>query len=472
MAATDATANRRFELAIIGFFLFSPPIGGLIVLYQALQDPTKFFQTVGLLAWFVALVGLHIKFVRPYFRRWPIVKSYSEIAEAATRAKAKHPKLIAKVWKSRIFRSAYRIGFTALAAPFFIGEYMLHTHHFVWFTIGWVIAGFGITVGYHRIGTHPSFKCPEWVRGVLLAMGSVAMQGPVNEWTKKHSKHHAFGETSADVHSPYVFEESKRGIFIEQVHAFLHSFMMWAFREPALRRPKGMSIEAWRESLLAKAPDPATFKFREEDRGHWEARDKNGNIVLSTPQLIERRWKRFVDVIVGIEQDKTISFLGNPIVYLAILSLGFILPMGLGGLSIWEVLARVCYVNWATFCVNSVSHIWGEQPFDCPDNSRNNAVVEILALGEGGHNTHHNSELWAQHGVFAWQFDPSAVFIKTLVKLGLASSPNLPTRSQIKAAWREWRRRQPTMQGYPAPAYALVSPTIVKQIETDEKIPV
>ena len=470
MSETHTSANRRFELGIVGFFIFMPPIGGLVALYQALQDTTKFGQSVGLLAWLCLLIGAHIKFVRPFFRRYPIVRGYKEIAEKIRSYNGRHAKLTAGLWRSRILRSAYRIGFFALTLPFFVGQYMIYGHHFVWFTMGWVVAGFGITVGYHRIGTHPSFKCPEWVRAVLLVMGSMAVQGPVSEWTKKHSKHHAFGETSADVHSPYVFEDSKRGIFIEQFYAFMHSFMMWAFREPSLRRPKGMSIEDWKTDLLANHPEPATFKFREEDRGHWEVKDKSGKIVASTEKLIKARWGRFVDVIVGIERDKTIAILGQPLVYLSILAVSVGAPMVLGGISIWEVLARICYVNWATFCVNSVSHIWGEQPFQVPDNSRNNAVVEILALGEGGHNTHHKSELWAQHGVFAWQFDPSAMLIKTLAFFGLARELNLPSRAQIRAAWRGWRRREPTMQGYLAPTWEReISTALVEQISAPEE---
>ena len=88
----------------------------------------------------------------------------------------------------------------------------------------------------------------------------------------------------------------------------------------------------------------------------------------------------------------------NPLVYLSILSISVFAPWYLGGITVWESLARICFLNWITFCVNSVCHLWGEQPFLTPDNSRNNAVIEIFAMGEGGHNTHHKSELWAQHG--------------------------------------------------------------------------
>jgi stearoyl-CoA desaturase (Delta-9 desaturase) len=415
---------------------------------NALQDMPKFGMTLAWLAYLVALIGAHIKWVRPQFRRYPWVAPYAEVLQRAEKLKARHPKLVQKALVRRLLRSSYRIGFFLAILPFFIGMYQLHGHHFVWFTMGWVVAGFGITVGYHRCGTHPSFKTSKVMRGILLGMGSLAMQGPAGEWMKKHSKHHAFGETSADVHTPYVFEESKRAIVWEQFMGFMHSFVMWAFREPSLRRPKGMSIEQWKEHMLAHPPSVETFRFREEDRDHWEVRNDKGEIIVSTETLIKKRWAHFVNNIVAIEKDPVATFVSHPLVYLGILSLGFLIPWYFGGITFLECLGRIWYMNWATFCVNSVCHLWGEKPFETPDNARNNAVVEILALGEGGHNTHHKSELWARHGVFGWQFDPSYVFIKTLAFFGLAKDLNLPTKYQIVSAWTKWRKREPWMQGY------------------------
>lgn len=427
-----------------------PPIGGLVVLWHALQNPTQFWATIGWLAYLVAIIGSHIKFVRPYFRRFPWVASYPEIFERGKKLSVKHPKLVRRALIHRIMRSAYRIGFAALLAPFFVGMYQLHTYHFVWFLGMYAVCGFGITVGYHRIGTHPSFKTSPFMRGLLLAMGICAMQGPPAEWMKKHSKHHAFGETSADVHSPYIFEDSKRGILVEQFNSFMHAFMMWAIREPALRRPKGMPMAEWKAKMLANPPDVRTFRYRESDAFHWEVRGKDGAVVVSTETLIQRRWNRLVDTVVKIEQDPAASFLSNVGVYLGILIASVAIPYYLGGISVWESLARICFVNWVTFCVNSVCHLWGEQPFKVPDNSRNNAVIEILGLGEGGHNTHHKSELWAQHGVFPWQCDPAFHVIKFLRLVGLAHDLNLPTKEQIVRAWIQWRKREPWMQGYAA----------------------
>lgn len=446
---THANSNRRFEQALVLFFLAMPPIGGLVVLYRAMHDPVRFGWSLVCLGALFGLVACHVKWVRPYFRRFPWVASYPELIERSKKLRPRHPKLVAQAWRNRLLRSGYRLLFTAAIAPFLIGLYMIYGHHFLWFFGGYLVCGFGITVGYHRIGTHPSFKAPKPVKALLLAMGCCAMQGPPIEWLKKHSKHHAFGETTADPHSPYVFDDSKRGIFLEQVNSFLHSFVMWAFREPSLMKPARMSMEDWKAHLLANPPSMETFRFREDDRYHWEVRDKKGNVVVPTEKLVQQRWTRFVDTAVKIQQDSLVRTISHPVVYLSILSVSVFAPWYLGGITAWESLARICFTSWVTFCVNSVSHIWGEQPFKVPDNSRNNAFIEILALGEGGHNTHHKAELWARHGVFAWQFDPSAMLIKGLSKVGLAYDLNLPSKQQILAAWRAWRRREPSAQGLP-----------------------
>lgn len=451
MSYSNPVPDRRFEQFLVLVFLSLPPIGGLMVLWNALKNPPMFWQTVGWIAYVALTIGAHIKWVRPFFRRFPVVATYKELSSRAKPLSARHPGPVRKAWTNRIMRSAYRLAFTALLAPGFVALYQLHGHHFIWFIVGYAVCGLGITVGYHRIGTHPSFKAPAWVKFILLAMGSMAMQGPAAEWLKKHSKHHAFGETTADPHSPYIFDETKRGIFKEQVWSFLHSFVMWAFREPALTRPKHLSVEEWKENLLANPPDMAKFKFRDEDAYHWEVRDENGTVIVTTESLVKKRWAKLVDTIINIENDKVVQLVSNPVVYLVLLGISIFGPTFFG-ISAWESLARLLFLSWVTFCVNSVCHLWGEQPFVTPDNSRNNAVIEILALGEGGHNTHHKAALWARHGIFAWQWDIAAHFIKFLTVVGLASDMKLPTKQQIVRSWVQWRQREPDMQGYSSPS--------------------
>jgi stearoyl-CoA desaturase (delta-9 desaturase) len=74
------------------------------------------------------------------------------------------------------------------------------------------------------------------------------------------------------------------------------------------------------------------------------------------------------------------------------------------------------HVTWA---VNSVCHTYGGREFVTTDQSRNNFLIGLLAMGEGWHNNHHAFPRSANHGMHWWQFDPSAWIIGTLEKTGI-----------------------------------------------------
>ena len=48
----------------------------------------------------------------------------------------------------------------------------------------------GVTVGYHRHFTHASFKSRRPLRLGLAIAGSMAIQGPVNQWVEFPPRHH------------------------------------------------------------------------------------------------------------------------------------------------------------------------------------------------------------------------------------------------------------------------------------------
>src|SRR6202453_1588325 len=58
----------------------------------------------------------------------------------------------------------------------------------------YALTGLGITVGYHRLLTHRSFKTSAPMRGLFAALGSAAIEGPVIEWVANHRKHHRFSD--------------------------------------------------------------------------------------------------------------------------------------------------------------------------------------------------------------------------------------------------------------------------------------
>ena len=70
--------------------------------------------------------------------------------------------------------------------------------------------------------------------------------------------------------------------------------------------------------------------------------------------------------------------------------------------------------------MNSVCHLWGKRPFETRDQSRNNALVAIVGLGEGNHHNHHAFPRSAKHGLERWQLDPTWWLIWAMEKAGLA----------------------------------------------------
>ena len=73
------------------------------------------------------------------------------------------------------------------------------------------VTGHGITVGFHRLFTHKSFKPNRAVKIALAIAGSMAIQGPVVRWVADHRKHHKFSDRDGDPHSPWRYGENIRG---------------------------------------------------------------------------------------------------------------------------------------------------------------------------------------------------------------------------------------------------------------------
>jgi len=78
-----------------------------------------------------------------------------------------------------------------------------------------LLAGLGVTVGYHRMLTHRSFQPHPVVKFIFLVLGSMAVEGPALEWAATHIKHHAHSDREGDPHSP--------------VEGFWHAHMGWMF---------------------------------------------------------------------------------------------------------------------------------------------------------------------------------------------------------------------------------------------------
>jgi stearoyl-CoA desaturase (delta-9 desaturase) len=138
--------------------------------------------------------------------------------------------------------------------------------------------------------------------------------------------------------------------------------------------------------------------------------------------------------------------------FLLWVALSLIIPFAIGGWTglLWGGLVRIFLAHHVTWSVNSVCHTFGKREFETNDQSRNEWVVGLLAMGEGWHNNHHAFPRSAFHGLHWWQFDLSGYIIWTLEHIGLAEnvyriSPELlARRSQRSAEQPITQQQQPT----------------------------
>ena len=91
----------------------------------------------------------------------------------------------------------------------------------------------------------------------------------------------------------------------------------------------------------------------------------------------------------------------------------------LGGF-IYAGILRIFFIQQATFCVNSLAHWIGEQPFDDRNSPRDHVLTAIVTLGEGYHNFHHEFPSDYRNAIEWYQYDPTKWSIWVWKQLGLA----------------------------------------------------
>ncbi len=234
----------------------------------------------------------------------------------------------------------------------------------------YVSVGTGITVGFHRLLTHRSFKCSRLLRAAFAALGSAAAEGPVIDWVATHRKHHQFSDEHGDPHSPHVDRE-----------------------------------HGWQGALrgLAYAHLGWVFKDMEVADERRYARD-----LLADPMIrfVDRTFVLWVLVGLAVPFGLGVALTGS-------------VTGGLIGL-LWGGAARIFFVHHATFSINSLCHFFGRQDYDTGDESRNLAWLAIPTWGEAWHNNHHAFPTSYRHGLRRWQIDPAAGVIRMLEMVGLA----------------------------------------------------
>lgn len=76
--------------------------------------------------------------------------------------------------------------------------------------------GFGISLGFHRLAAHRSFKLPKWLEYSAIICGTLACQGGVKGWVGYHRLHHLHTDRSGDPH------DSTRGFWWCHINWLMH----------------------------------------------------------------------------------------------------------------------------------------------------------------------------------------------------------------------------------------------------------
>ena len=66
----------------------------------------------------------------------------------------------------------------------------------------WLAVGLGISMGYHRLHTHRSYKLPRLFEYFLAICGTLSLEGGPIFWVATHRIHHQFSDKPGDPHSP------------------------------------------------------------------------------------------------------------------------------------------------------------------------------------------------------------------------------------------------------------------------------
>lgn len=223
----------------------------------------------------------------------------------------------------------------------------------------WFISGMGITMGYHRLFSHKSYRTNSTLEWILMVFGSIALENTILKWSSDHRKHHSLSDTDDD---PYTI---KKG--------FWHAHIGWIIKNTDADKDKIIGVK----DLEKKS----AIKFQNKYYFH-------------------------------------IAFVGGVLFPLAI---GFIYERPIGAL-LWGTFLRITLVHHATFFINSLCHYSGKKTYDLNSTSRDSWFVSLFTFGEGYHNYHHKFPSDYRNGIKWYAYDPSKWLIRVLSYLKMTSN--------------------------------------------------
>jgi len=99
-------------------------------------------------------------------------------------------------WATTITMAIFHVG--AVAALFMFNWRAFGVAVFLY----WMCTGLGISMGYHRLHTHRSYKLPIWIEYFFAVCGTLTLEGGPIFWVATHRIHHQHSDKPGDPHSP------------------------------------------------------------------------------------------------------------------------------------------------------------------------------------------------------------------------------------------------------------------------------
>lgn len=295
------------------------------------------------------------------------------------------------VWPNIIFFAVTTL-LAVIGGPIYIARYGIAPVEIALFLFFTAATGLGITVGYHRLFAHSTYKAHPLVQFLLLFFGAAAFEQSALVWSSQHRDHHLYVDTDKD---PY---DIKKGFF----YAHIGWLIFWVHKK---------------------------------NRNNVKDLEKNA--------LVMHQYRNYNFWAVGA---------------------GILLPVALGALTghalgalIFGVAARLTFVYHATFCINSVCHMFGKSTYDIHATAKDHWFVALLTYGEGYHNFHHRFPSDYRNGVRWYQWDPSKWMIAALQKVRLVHDLRRVSRFRILEARlaADRQRAQEYLKVFAAPPFLL-----------------
>jgi stearoyl-CoA desaturase (delta-9 desaturase) len=286
--------------------------------------------------------------------------------------------------------SAFLIGTALIAligAPIYIYHFGIDWFQFGMFFFYLCATMMSITVGYHRLFSHLSFKAKWPVKLFTLVFGACAFENACLDWSSDHRRHHKHVDHDGD---PYDISKG-----------FFWAHMGWL--------------------LFKLNPEPPM--------------DNVNDLRKDKLVMWQYKYVHWIGLVVGLILPAILGYAYNSY-------MGLVPWQGaLGGFLIAGV-TRVVIAQHCTFFINSLCHTIGRRPYSTKHSARDSAVMAFLTFGEGYHNYHHEFQHDYRNGVKPWQWDPSKWTIWTLSKLGLVEGlRRVPDSKILLAEMHEARRR-------------------------------